>query len=146
MITLLTGPIQSGKTTYLQRLVQHRTDVGGFLTPDIDGQRYLLDLQTTRTYPLETGDSSDAVAVGSYQLSCTTLSLGVHLVDKAMRESAVTTIVIDEIGKLELQGAGYGSIIPAAVAWSREINHELILVVRDYLIAACWVHWLEGRI
>jgi len=63
-VYILSDAIRTGKTTALQQWVEKTKSVTGFLSPDIDGKRMFLDIQTGKLIPMET--SNKDLIVGKY--------------------------------------------------------------------------------
>jgi nucleoside-triphosphatase THEP1 len=113
MLLILTGPVHSGKTTRLRRLVSEWRARGialdGFLSPAVfrAGKRTgydWLDLETNCPAPfLRLRGEADWEKVGPYFLIPSTL-------EKAKRKIRThdlgKLLIIDEIGPLELRGGG----------------------------------------
>ncbi len=47
-IYILTGPVNSGKTTKLMNWVEKKSNVGGILTPVVDGKRHLYSIASQK--------------------------------------------------------------------------------------------------
>lgn len=143
MITIVTGDIRSGKTT-LARDLFTRHDVGGIVAPGDNSDRVIMDLSTGTTRRLiGTNDDDDVVRVGRFKLHRPTLDWANDLLLHATKQPTISTIVIDEIGKLELAGGGHAAVIPSLVRWSLMANHELVVVVREELGGVVWERFFE---
>jgi len=135
-VIVITGPVQSGKTTLLMRIFKDRQDVYGFLCPDLEGQRYFFDLGTKQWMEFEvkgTPDFTDTFTVGKYSFRSEVFSLAKHMIDQAFIHSG-SFFIIDEIGKLELKGQGLEPELSKMLHERAPFNKTLILVVRDYLL------------
>lgn len=128
-IYILTGPIQSGKTTALYNWSANRNDVYGILTPVINGKRFFMNVHTKEQFPMEaTDDEKETLSVGRYTFSKTAFEKATGILSDAI--SINEWLIIDEIGPLELEGKGFYTVL-------KEINSltdtKLILVVREGL-------------
>lgn len=137
MIALLTGPIQTGKTTALRRAFADAPDAAGVLQPVIDGRRHVLSLASGETRPLEAGPDDEArgevVRVGRFAFSAAALAWARACIDGAAGPDA--WLVIDEVGPLELRGEGLADAVGAAIARARRPDGpRLLLVVRETLL------------
>lgn len=131
-IIILTGPVQTGKSGALLKWVS-QNDAGGFITPTISGKKMLHNILSGESIPFEIPETT----TGSIQIGIYTLDENAFVTaDKIIAESFALQkqcIVIDEIGKLELQGKGYNKMLTNLFK-TRNIN--LLLVVRDTLVDA----------
>lgn len=132
---IVTGPVRSGKTTELQQWAQGR-DVAGFLTPDIDGMRCFCDIGSGQTLPFqiekETGEP--VVRVGRFVFRESVFERGRQMILDSFSRSA-RYFIIDEFGKLEMDGQGFGPAVDQLMARlaSGPATTTYIIVVRDYL-------------
>ncbi len=144
MNLIVTGEVQSGKTTWCRRysrwLAERNLSVGGILCPDVsNGTRIgydVLDLQSNRVAVFgriasvaEAGFAGDNV--GSYIISYEGLNFAARAIQTAV-EKKCDVVFIDEIGHLEL--AGKGVIAPARNAYQAARN--TVSVVRKSLLSA----------
>ena len=135
MIYILSGPIRSGKSTALKEWISDQSmDAGGFLTPDVDGRRKILDILTGNLYNLELSDtiSENELIVGRFRFDAL-------LFEKAAKwtvtqvKSGLKWIVVDEIGKLEMIDSGFDKLVRELLLLKQE-DQNYIFVVRDYLV------------
>ena len=136
-ITILTGPIKSGKTTFLMELLENNPDCGGFLTPDIHGRRHFFRLDTKECLPFEIDPTSDkyhSIAVGPYYFDKNIFDLGNQMISN-IQSHHKKIFVIDEVGKLELRGEGFDLSLKIILPlYSLNDDTLLILIVRNYLV------------
>lgn len=131
-IYLLNRPRGSGKTTSLERWAAGRQDVNGILSPVIRGQRYFRDIRTGELFPMEAGANETAVLeVGRFRFSREAFDKAIQVLRKAVNEPG--WLVIDEIGPLEMRGAGF-----------HEVLHE-ILIHRPFPLLIVLREGLEGE-
>lgn len=147
-IIIFTGPVQSGKTTWLMNWLSERSDVSGFLCPDIEGRRCFYQIEDKTMLPLEVKKSTmeSTVEIGRFVFFKKTFDVAKKwLLNKDL--SAVKWIVIDEIGKLELEEKGFEPEFSYFLnRVSTMSNHvSIIIVVRDYLLSQiCQKYALES--
>jgi nucleoside-triphosphatase THEP1 len=114
MIFILTGPVHSGKTTLLNKVVRElkrqKYTVGGFLSEPIlkneENVGYdLFDLREERSFPLirRTGEKKWQ-KIGSYFFIPQGLAKAEKII---LGEKDVDILVVDEVGPLELSGKGF---------------------------------------
>jgi nucleoside-triphosphatase THEP1/ABC-type thiamin/hydroxymethylpyrimidine transport system permease subunit len=140
---ILTGPVQTGKTTRLREWAKDRTDVFGILSPVIGGKRFFLDLKTKQTFPMEAAAGESAVAVGKYRFSAGAFQRAKSILNAASGEKE-GWIVVDEIGPLELDGKGFSDDIHAMLR-NRSEQQKLIFVIREGILERAVKHFgLEG--
>ncbi len=131
------APVHSGKTTALMTWAEGRTDLGGFLAPDLEGLRYLLTLRDRKWYPFQVKENTQdtVVSICRYQFRAATFALAQQTL---LFDARLPTpwLVIDEVGKLELQGLGHEPALSQVVhMWQTgEYPGRLLLVVRSELL------------
>jgi len=138
MIYIFTGPIRSGKTSFLMNLVD-RIPMGGFLTPDVEGYRKIyfpadkivVPFQVDRDHEDDT--NPDVLNVGKFSFYLNSFSIAEKKTLEQCSIDSSKIIVIDEIGKLELKELGFHSLLDRLLRlnWSEK---KLVLLVRDYLL------------
>lgn len=131
-IFIVTGAIQSGKTTSLSKWLQTSKNIFGILTPTIHKKRCFMDVYTKEIFAMEAAAlaTEDYLPIGKFVFSKNGFNKAIQIINAAICKTQAY-ILIDEIGPLELQGLGFASILKKALATK---NITLILVVRDKLI------------
>ncbi|HEX6191216.1 MAG TPA: nucleoside-triphosphatase [Chitinophagaceae bacterium] len=126
-VYLFTGPIQSGKTTALREWVNTKTDVHGILTPLINGKRVFHDIKTGEQFPMESmGGDEDVLTVGRFTFSRKSFDRASRIIREAINKPG--WLVVDEIGPLELTGAGFSDVLKDIII---QRHDKVLLVVRD---------------
>lgn len=144
MITIVTGDIRSGKTTLMQELYGG-AQVGGIVAPGGQNDRIIVDRSTGTRRPLIATDKSElTIAVGRYHLDRSTIDWANRVLIAAVGDHTIGTIILDEVGKLELAGDGHASVVPVLREWSMVAGKELVVVVRSSLAAAVWERFFGG--
>lgn len=135
-ILLYTGPVQSGKSSRLLSFVQNRNDVGGILSPLIDGKKYLYDISSGERKLLKT-DSEDAeadvIVVGRYKFKKKVFEWAKAVLLKASTEN-LAYLIIDEIGQLELEGKGLSPVADEIISKYFTYSTKILIVVRESLV------------
>jgi nucleoside-triphosphatase THEP1 len=143
-IFILSQPIRSGKSTHLLRWIKTQKDIGGVLTPDIDGKRMLYAISTEQFFPLEVpADASDQIQIGRFYFSSTTFEKANELLLKEARENH-DLLIIDEVGKLEMENkSGFEPAVSEVISRYRNQpgTSKLLLVIRDTLLNAAIEHY-----
>lgn len=138
MIYILTGPVHSGKTTFLKEVVcelkETSLTVGGFLSESIvenqENAGYdLLDLRENKSLPYirRTGEEHWQ-KIGSFYFIPESLAKAREII---LRDCDIDILVIDEIGPLELSGKGSW---PALKKVLFQHSVKLLLVVRANIL------------
>jgi nucleoside-triphosphatase THEP1 len=122
VIFVLTGPIHSGKTTLLERVVHEfrksKVKVDGFLSKALrEGQEVtgydLFDLREGSSIPLlRTTGEKEWQRVGSYFFLPSGLDKAKRII---LRSKNADLFVVDEIGPLELSGKGFWPALKQAL-------------------------------
>ena len=117
-----------GKTTSLQKWIEHKTNVVGFLSPIVDGIRMFQIIETGEFIPMET--KSQDFKIGKYVFDKTSFEMVEKIVLKAFMNQCKKIIVIDEIGPLEInKNQGFHSLVQKLI---NTINSSrLFFVVRE---------------
>jgi len=114
MIFILTGPVHSGKTTLLKKVVRElkgqKYRLDGFLSEAVSEREEtvgydLFDLKKERTIPLirRTGEK-EWQKIGSYFFIPQSLAEAEKII---LRGKESDILVVDEVGPLELSGKGF---------------------------------------
>ncbi|MBX3252952.1 MAG: NTP transferase domain-containing protein [Chitinophagaceae bacterium] len=135
-IHILSLPVQSGKTTLLQQWLTTQQDAAGFLSPDIDGIRYLVNIATgrQRRFQLQPGD--EGIKIGRFVFDPLVFEWGKKILLESLKNET-GWLIIDEAGRLEInQNKGWEPALTEVIQafQSQEHNKKLLLVVRDYLL------------
>lgn len=140
LLEIIAGPLHSGKTTRLAAwcAAQPRGTVGGVLQPARATGRVFIDVATEEEFPLEASiDAPEAAVqrVGRFVFATAAFAWAAQRVARAAADPRVEVIVIDEIGPLELRGAGLDAAVRAVLASDRP-GLLVVLVVREALVGA----------
>lgn len=140
-VYILTGPVHTGKTGTLAQWIGRRSDAEGLLAPDADGLRLMKDTANGETWPFQVEhEDRGTVRIGQY-----IFSLGAFRKAQSKLLSLCHEhngfIVVDEIGKLELQGRGLAPALDEFLRFHHQSNTPLVLVVRDYLVDEVISHY-----
>jgi nucleoside-triphosphatase THEP1 len=148
MICVLTGPIQSGKTSTLEAILEQVIDRGivahGFLSRRVleKGETVgydLFDLQERNGIPfLRKTGKADWQRIGPWSL----IPSGLERAEKIIREGKeADLLVVDEVGPLELEGGGLWPALERDVLGREGLS---LLVVRERLLES-FEKILKGR-
>lgn len=137
-IYIFSRPVHSGKTTELLQWCRQQKNISGILMPDINGSRKILDLQTKNIFDIECTDAANTkellTSVGRFHFYTAAFDKGNSIMLTALNQKP-DWLVIDEAGKLELDGKGfYDSIVKAVDVYNNDkIAGNLLITVRESL-------------
>lgn len=137
-IYIFTGPVHSGKTTELLHWCSQQNTIYGILMPDINGSRKILDLQTREIFDIECTDITNTneplTSVGKFNFYTAAFSKANLIISAALKQKP-GWLIIDEAGKLELEGKGFYPGMREAVEFYSENTFpgNLLVTVRDSL-------------
>ncbi len=129
-MSIVTGPIRTGKTTRLARWAEARGNVTGVLSPDGPDGRIFVDLATGESIAMENPDPDEPVqAIGRFRFRSAAFDwANARLLAAA---NGPGTVIVDEVGPLELDGGGLRQGVAATLA---RPDGRTILVVRETLV------------
>jgi len=132
-IIILTGDIQTGKTSFLQQFCAGKNNVAGILTPVVNDKRVFYDIAGKSFFEMEAEEDEEKLAIGKYLFSAKAFEKANAILLNAGKRSGIEYLIVDEIGPLELkQHKGlYGSFMTIL---SSAFNYTLIIVVRRSLV------------
>jgi nucleoside-triphosphatase len=141
-IYILSAAVHSGKTTALQHWLATGVDAAGILCPDVDDLRIVLDISTQQQVQLQKSVSTHStdICIGKYVFSADGFAKAQAFLMHA-QSAAAKFLVVDEIGKLELNGKGLEPALSQILKNYREHSQHLLLVVRDYLLEDVIAHY-----
>lgn len=132
-VMILTAEKQSGKTTFLTLWSKARKDVGGILTPVLNGQRHFYNITDGSDFLMEALGDEEFFSVGDYRFSVKAFEKASVLLLEKSNDPEIKTLVIDEIGPLEIQQkCGLYDVFCELLNQHRE--QTLLIVVRPSLI------------
>ena len=137
MITIFSKPIHSGKTTQLLKWVEKQSLCAGILMPDISECRNFYNISTKKYFIaqcIETNLVDETIInIGKYQFYVDAFERANEIIIKSI-DSNCKYIIIDEVGKLELQEKGFHQSIKFVLENYATAKKNLLLVVRDSLV------------
>jgi nucleoside-triphosphatase THEP1 len=149
-IVIVTGAINSGKTSYLEKLIAQERTLGkspsGIIAHGVFKDNHKIgydieDIASGMTLPLaRAGSHKDGdQMVGQYSFSKKTLEFAKGAL---LNYTSGGVVFLDEAGPLELAGEGYAFCISALL--DSHIS-KLYLVVREGLVDQVTERFLQGR-
>lgn len=132
-IYILTGDIQTGKTTALMNWCKQRIDVAGILTPIIHGKRKFVNVFAKEIFDMEANNEEKSILlIGKYKFSVKAFDKAKQILLQSL-PSTINYLVIDEIGFLEIKGEGFYECVRTIL--KENIAQKIILFVRRNLLA-----------
>ncbi len=121
--------------------VSTRKDCGGVLSPDKDGLRQLYNIKNGKSiaWQKKQTDAPTDVMVGRFVFDGNAFHQAMSWLDHHLFDPEIKTLILDEIGPLELSGKGWDSWVKNAV--SKIGDKTLILVVREGLVEKVVAHY-----
>ena len=123
---LLTGKPGCGKTTVIRRVVDGRSDTGGFYTGEVreGGRRTGFSITTLdgRSGILAGTDIESSVHLGRYGVNVTDIDeIAASSVEAAVSGDAVGVVVIDEIASMEMASERFRRAVLMALAGDKRV-------------------------
>ena len=137
-IYIFSRPIRSGKTTELLEWIRHERKVAGILMPDVNGSRKMAEIVSGDMYEFEVESAGEGIiSIGKYHFKEEIFMKGQEILLVKQR-IPVDWIVVDEVGKLELEGRGFEPAVSELIKDVKEGSRKekLLLVIRDSILEA----------
>jgi len=133
-IFIKTGDIRTGKTTYLMNTFGKQPAAKGILTPVIGEKRQFYDIGGQEMFAMEwdSEDFADRLEVGRFVFSKKAFEKADSIIRSASKDPATRTLIIDEIGPLELNEKGFHGTLNHVLC--SDFGFDLVLVVRSTLV------------
>lgn len=139
---ILTGPIQSGKTTELMDEFSGHLNIGGFFSPVLNGKRHFQHTESGVLVPMENPENDlDAMPVGRFQFSKSAFEKAKEWFWADLKSEYKQMLIMDEIGPLELRDEGFADLISAWLNDGSPSEKVLLAVVREDLPDKILEHW-----
>ena len=133
-IHILSAPIQTGKTTSLQKFCAQQTNCAGILTPVLNGKRFFYSISSKESRAMEADENElNYLEVGKYKFSKSAFEWAIEQIKEAARRET-DWLILDEIGPLELKGKGFAEVLNYLLRANLKVKN-LLLVVRSSALA-----------
>ena len=138
-IHIITGAVQTGKSSRLKDWISQRDDIGGILCVDNKGLRHLMEIRNRKVHVFQLSDVDadieEVIEVGRFKFLSSAFDLADEII-KRDAEADCNYLVVDELGKLEMKDHGLYEAISHVVhmCQSGQAGFDLILIIRDYLL------------
>jgi nucleoside-triphosphatase THEP1 len=138
---ILTAPKGIGKTTRLQQLVKKAGgNVGGVLSPVIENKRHFMHVASERLWQMEASGDEKRLDIGKFSFSQQAFDKAASILLEDLLAPQIQTLIIDEIGPLELKGLGFHDLLFTLIRQKKE-SQQLCIVVREGLHEAVMAHF-----
>jgi nucleoside-triphosphatase THEP1 len=137
-IYIFSRPVHSGKTTALLEWCNRQENIAGVLMPDINGTRKIFDINSKEIFDIECVDAANTneslTSVGRFHFYSMAFERANSILINALAQKP-RWLLIDEAGKLELDGKGFFSAIIKAIPFYDDTNTtgNLLMTVRESL-------------
>jgi nucleoside-triphosphatase THEP1 len=144
-VYVLSGPINSGKTTRLTHWISTQPKAAGLLSPKLPEGRSFLNIRNGETRRMEAELEENAVQeVGRYRFSAAVFNWANSLLISEAENPETEWLIVDEIGPLELKGLGLDPALQHLFS-PPERALKLVLVVREALVEQVKAHYQLTR-
>lgn len=144
MIYILADNVRSGKTSALKEWASTWDIVKGILCPiDTDSRKYLYHIETEHRFPLEVDFANEnTISVGKFHFLTDSFKIANYLLIKSFDDDDFEFLVLDELGKLELQNKGIHQAAEYIIGnYKSSDDKNLLLVVRTALVKDILSHY-----
>lgn len=139
-IYILSGPIQTGKTTKLFQWAATQKNIDGILQPVIDNKRFIYHIASRTLKQLETERKENVTSIGKYNFSNDTFKWAIENLSKSFKQN-LDWLLIDEVGPIELTGKGLEPVITNIINEKERFKGKILFVVRENLLRDFLLHY-----
>lgn len=134
-ITIITGQIRAGKTTYLRKLISSLDNVGGIIQIAEERKRFFIDISAGNQIELTSQSvGQDTFNMGNFIFRKSAFSWAKEILEQSLKKGH-KIIAIDEFGLLELHGEGLEPIFSKIINLTKaNTGQQLLVVVREVLL------------
>lgn len=135
-ITIITGQIGAGKTTYLRKLISSLDNVGGIIQIAEGKKRYFIDISSNNQIELTSQSvDKDTFNMGNFIFRKSAFTWAKIILKQSLKEGN-TIIAIDEFGLLELHSEGLEPIFSEIMNQAKiSVELQILVVVRETLLS-----------
>lgn len=134
-VVILTGAVQSGKSTSLLKHFSNTDNVGGFICPDLNGKRMMFYKAENRVVPFQITQQDCSVSIGKFSFDQNVFNEACGILVNPLTLDN-NWVIVDEVGPLELKEGGYyHSLLILLENAKQKVGLTIVLVVREHLVA-----------
>ena len=131
---ILSGAVQSGKTTSLIKHFSNTNAVGGFICPDVNGKRMMFYTSDKRVLPFQITQQDNSVSIGKFAFDQSVFNKACDVLVHPLTLDN-NWVIVDEVGPLELKEQGfYHALITLIENAKQKADLTIVLVVREHLV------------
>ena len=132
-IYILTGEINTGKTTAIANWANGREDIFGILSPKVWDKRVFQNIETGEQFDMEAiANETDVVKIGRYQFSAKAFDKASSVLQDALQKPK-GWLIVDEVGPLELQEKGFYNVMKEIID-GKNNGLKKLFVIRESLV------------
>ncbi len=139
-IYILSGKIQTGKTTQLMYWAASQKNIDGVFQPVINDKRFIYHLSSRTLKQLETDQKKNVTSIGKFNFSNAAFEWARNVLLDCL-EKDLDWLIIDEVGPLELEGKGLEPAVSKIISERDKIKAKIICVVRDKILEKFLIHY-----
>lgn len=132
-VLILTGPIQTGKTSGLMHWAAGQKNIDGIFQPVIDDKRFIYHIASRTLRQLETDETRGVTTIGKFKFCDQTFDWAKKILSDCINQK-LEWLIIDEVGPLELEGKGLEPVITKIFIERESFHGKLLYVVRDKIL------------
>ena len=134
-ITIITGQIRAGKTTYLRKLISSLDNVGGIIQIAEEKKRFFIDISSGNRIELTSQSvGQDTFNMGNFIFRKSAFTWAKEILGQSLKKGR-KIIAIDEFGLLELHGEGLEPIFSKIIKKTKSnSDQKLVIVIRERLL------------
>lgn len=134
-IYILSGAVQTGKTTKLMQWAFHQKNIDGIFQPVVDDKRciYHIGSRTLKLLEADNVSNENIITIGKYKFLKSTFEWSQSILIDCLNKN-LDWIIIDEIGPLELEGNGLEPAISKILIENVNNNVNILCVVRNSIL------------
>ncbi len=134
-ITIITGKIRSGKTTYLKKTLSSKENAKGIIQIADGNKRFFVDVESGIRIELTTQSiTDDTFNLGKFIFRKSAFTWAKEKLEKSM-ENGCGTIAIDEYGLLEMSEEGLEPMVSNIIDKIKSnSDQQLYIVIRESLL------------
>lgn len=144
MIYIVSGKIESGKSSFLYNWIENKANIGGILClKDKYNVRYIYDIKSKGNFIIQTNKADETtISVGRFHFLRSAFKRANTIIKAAVMNQNSGYIIVDELGKLELINKGLHDSARLVIEKTKE-NEKLhsILVIRTSLLESVLTHY-----
>ncbi|WP_426429535.1 nucleoside-triphosphatase [Winogradskyella sp. HB-48] len=144
MIYIVSGKIESGKSSFLYSWIENKSNISGILClKDSNYIRHIYDIKSKDIFRIQTNNIEETtISIGRFHFLKSAFKKANTILKRACTQQDTGFIIIDELGKLELENKGLHPSAQLIIEKTRNNeNLHSILVIRTTLFNSVLKHY-----